>query len=143
MDLKSRIIDFLTDRNPKLCAFSSASISGKPECAVMGYAVRSDLSLVLSTDKNSRKVINIKENSQVALSFGWTFEELNVQYEGIATGIANGPEMLACEKIYFASHPESMEFKGAPETVYISITPSWLRLSDYTTTPPSIEEKMF
>ena len=83
----------------------------------MGYAVLNDLTLILSTDKSSRKVKYLKENPKVALNFGLTFEELNIQYEGIAKLVEQGEEFKKCEDIYFSSHPESLEFKGVPETI--------------------------
>lgn len=138
--MKDEILDFLKNRESKLCVLATSSSNAKPECAVMGYAVLDDLSLVLSTDKGSRKKINLLENNRVSLVFGWGFDELNVQYEGIAELAEDGGENKKCEEIYFASHPESLEFKGTPETIFIKVKPTWLRLSDYTTDHLRIEE---
>ena len=135
-----KIQDFLKNRDPQLCVLATSSLTGIPQCAVMGYAVTDDLNLILSTDKTSRKVVNIKTNPQVALVFGWLFTELNVQIQGEARLIESGQELKTCEEIYFASHPESVEFKGLPETIFIKIKPLWLRLSDYSVDPPWIQE---
>lgn len=106
----------------------------------MGYAIKDDGSLILSTDKSSQKWKNLHTNSRVALVVGWSFEELNIQYEGTAQLIESGEPFHQAEKIYFTDHPEAQEFKGLPETVFIKITPTWIRLSDYSVTPPRIEE---
>lgn len=138
--MKDKILKFLKQKNPKLCVMTTCTSDGKPECAVMGFAVLDDLSLVLSTDKTSRKWKNLQDNPRVALVFGWSFEELNIQYEGTAERLESGETFHQAEEIYFSAHPEAVEFKGIPETVFIKITPLWLRLSDYSVTPPRIKE---
>ncbi len=138
--MQQEIPEFLKNKDPKLCVIATASKSGKPECAVMGYTVLDDLTIILSTDNASRKWQNLQENPQVALTFGWSFEELNVQYDAVAKLITEGNALQECEAAYFANHPEAAEFKGLPETAYIKVIPYWLRLSDYTVEPPRIEE---
>lgn len=140
MNIQSEVLQFLKKKIPKLCVLTTCSADGKPECAVMGYAVRDDLSLILSTDKTSRKWNNLHDNPRVALVFGWSFKELNIQYEGTAQLVESGEPFHQAEKIYFAAHPEAQEFKGLPETVFIKITPTWIRLSDYSVAPPRIQE---
>ena len=139
--MRDKILKFLQAREPKLCVLATAALSGRPEAAVMGYAVLPDLTVILSTDRNSRKVVNLRANPQVALVFGWAFDELNVQREGQAEVVDGGEERKKCEEIYFASHPESAEFRGLSETIYIRVKPSWYRLSDYTVEPPVIKEE--
>lgn len=138
--MKDEIITFLKEKSPKLCVMASSSSDGKPECAVMGYAVLDDLTLVLCTDKTSRKWNNLKANPRVACIFGWSFEELNVQYEGTTELIESGEMFDKAKETYFEVHPEALEFKELPETVYLKISPLWLRLSDYSVAPPRIEE---
>ncbi len=137
------VLDFLKKREPKLCVLATSSLANEPESAVMGYAVSDDLSIICSTDRSSRKWNNLKQNSKVAITFGWGFGELNIQYSGLATLVESGEELKKCEDIYFASHQESLEFKGTPETGYIKIKPTWIRLSDYSSDPPRIEEKNY
>ena len=135
-----KAFSFLRTRDPKLCSLSTVSGSGDPESAVMGYALGESNILVFSTDKNSRKVPNIEKNHRVAMIFGWSFGELNIQMEGAASLVTGGNDLHACEDIYFAAHPEALEFKGTPETIYIKVQPVWLRLSDYNPNPPDIKE---
>lgn len=142
LNLRKRVLNFLQSKEPKLCVLATTSTKGEPECAVMGYAVLDDLSIVLCTDKSSRKVTNLRKNPKVALTFGWTFEELNIQYEGLAQLAEVGERLKTCEEIYFNAHPESIEFKGIPETIYIKVKPTWYRLSDYNIDPPLIEEEI-
>ncbi|OGV91531.1 hypothetical protein A3A66_00135 [Microgenomates group bacterium RIFCSPLOWO2_01_FULL_46_13] len=137
------VFNFLKNQDPKLCVIATSSKTGKPECAVMGYAVMDGLTVILSTDKTSRKWQNLKENPLVALTFGWSFEELNIQYEGRVELAETGKALKECERVYFRSHPEAVEFKGLPETVFIKVIPQWLRLSDYTVDPARFEEVTF
>lgn len=141
--METEVLNFLTNRPEKLCVLATVNEKGEPECAVMGYAVLPDLSLVLSTDKTSRKWLNLRQNPFVALTFGWSFSELNIQYEGEAVLVGEGEEYKKCEEIYFSVHPEALEFKGQAETVFLKIKPTWTRLSDYRQTPARIEEKTF
>jgi general stress protein 26 len=142
-DLKEEVLYFLRKTDPKLCVMATVG-PGKPQCAVMGYAVLSDLFLVLSTDNFSRKWKNLQKNKNVAINFGWSFSTLNVQYEGIATLVdKKSKDFKRCEEIYMASHPESLEYKDLPSMVYLEISPTWFRLSDYLVDPPRIVEKTF
>ncbi len=140
-DIKTEVWEFLTQKEPKLCAVATTSKSGQPQCAVMGYAVEDDLSLVLSTDHASRKRKNLRTNKKVAVVIGWTFSELNVQYEGIANLVdKKSTDYKLCEDKYMSAHPESLEFKDDPSTMYITVRPTWVRLSDYLVNPARIIE---
>ena len=141
--MKEEVFKFLSSKTPKLCVLATASNEAKPQCAVMGYTLTPNLEVILSTDSTSRKQNNLQQNHVVALTFGWSFEEFNIQYEGVAQLVKSGDEYKKCEETYFTSHPESEEFKGIPETVFIKVKPTWIRLSDYSTTPPRIEELFF
>src|SRR3989339_1527207 len=132
-------LDFLKKREPKLCVLATSSLDNQPASAVMGYAVLDDLTVICSTDKSSRKWSNLMQNPKVALVFGWGFDELNIQYHGMATLVESGDEFKKCEETYFNFHPESLEFKGIPETGYIKIKPIWTRMSDYSSDPPLIQ----
>lgn len=143
MNLTDKISKFLRRKDLKLCVIATSTKDGKSECAVMGYSILNDLTVVLCTDKTSRKWKNLKENPKLSLTFGWSFDTPNIQYDGICELVENGAELETCEKTYFLSHPEAEEFKDLPETVYIKATPKWVRLTDYSTNPERFEEKEF
>ena len=45
--MKNTIYQNLVNKPLKLCVLATATPQGKPECAVLAYAVNSDLSLIL------------------------------------------------------------------------------------------------
>lgn len=137
--MNQKVLEFLKNRNPKLCVLSTASINGKPESAVVGYSIYDSLSIVLSTHKESRKVKNITNNNTIALVFGFSFTENYVQYEGIAKIIDSGEEYAKLDSFFYGQNPDALKFK-APDTVFIEIKPTWIRFMDMSQTPPKIEE---
>lgn len=138
MELKQKVLEYLKSINPKLCVIATAT-DNKPECAVMAFVVLDDLSLIISTHSNTRKWENIGNNKNVAVTFGWDFIKPNIQYEGIATQVEPGKNHDLHQKVYFEAHPELEKFKR-PDTVFIKITPTWVRLTDLTAKPPTIEQ---
>lgn len=138
-DTKSIVLEFLKKRDLKLCVLSTASGDAQPESAVMRYAVKDDLTVVLSTQKNTRKCNNIVQNPSVSLVFGWSFTELNLQCSGVATLIEEGNQYDEWGKFYLTVNPEAAQYKS-PNTVYIVVKLSWIRLTDFSGHPPKIEE---
>ena len=138
--MEKEILEYLKSKTPKFCVMSTISRDNKPECAVMGYSIFDDLTLLLSTHNTSRKWINLKNNPNVAIAIGWSFTEMFVQSEGVVELIFEDGEYTKCEEFHFSQNPEAKKFKS-PETVYIKVKPKWIRLSDYTKLPPRIEEK--
>lgn len=138
--MKDKVLDFLENRQPKLCALATATKDGKPECAVVGYAVRNDLTILISTHPTTRKWQNIKASSHVALVFGWTFIELNVQIEGTAECVErNHEEYAQIDAFFFTQNPDAAAFK-TPDTVFIKVKPRWVRTLEPNVMPPKTEE---
>ncbi len=140
--VNDKALQFLKNKNPKLCVLATASADGKPEAAVMGYAVQDDLTILLSTHKGNRKWQNLSKNSKVSLVFGWSFTEINIQYDGTATLIEEGPQKKEVEEFFFSQNPAARKFE-TPDTIFIQVKPVWIRLSDLTQTPPTTEEASF
>lgn len=132
--------EFIENVNPKLCVLSTMGERDQPESAVMAYAVMSGLTIILSTHKDTRKWKNIQKHPNVSLVFGWDFSKYNVQYDGSAQLILDDKET---EQIYFAANPELVKFRNMPGNAFIRVTPSWIRLSDFSISPPKIMEKRF
>ncbi len=137
--MNQKIIDFLKSQQPKLCVLSTATKSAKPESAVVGYAVRDDLTIVISTTKGTRKYNNLKENNQVSFVTGWAFNTPDVQIDGIATIIEEGPEYQVAEEFFFSQNPDAAKFKSS-KTIFIQFKPTWIRMLDLTVNPPHTEE---
>ena len=134
------IFTFLKEKEEKLGVLATANNTGVPECAVVGYAAKDDGTIILNTNKNTRKVKNIKENNKVALVIGWSFHDKNVQYEGMAEIIERGhPDFSDCESFFFSANPKAAKFKS-PDTIHIRIAPTWVKMLDLTVTPPQNAE---
>ena len=130
----------LKNKSKKHCAIATVSPNGKPECAIVGYSVYDDLSLLLYTDNKSRKWHNLQVNNTIAVAIGWDANEAFIQYEGLATFITGGDLYRVSEDLFFTDHHNSLQFKGQAGSVFIKVKPLWARLTDLTKDPPRIEE---
>lgn len=139
--LYKSVHEFLQSRPTKLCVLATANTTGQPQAAVLLYTVMDDLSILLSTHTTSRKWKNLQASPKAAITVGFGFEERNVQLEGLATCVTKGDDFTRYEELYFSQHPEVAHFKGLPETAYVHIKPTWIRLSDYTAHPMRVEEQ--
>lgn len=138
--MKNDVLNALKNADVKLCVLTTVTPDAKPEAAMVGYAVADDLTIFLSTSIKSRKWQNLTHNKYVALVFGWGFEQLNVQYEGIAERIEQtDPAYTESEKFFFSFNPGAAKFKTA-DTGIITIKPTWIRMLDATVNPPKKEE---
>ena len=139
--MREEVLQFLKQKNPQLCVIATATPHGKPEAAVMGYAVRDNLILYLSTQKTTRKYNNLKENSHVSLVIGWAFAENNVQIDGKSRIIEQGDEYQKTEQFFFAQNEGAKAFKNS-DTVFIEIKPVWIRFMNRTVEPAKITEEI-
>jgi hypothetical protein len=62
-----------------------------------------------------------------------------VQVEGVAE-VLSGDALNACKQEYFKAWPDGCERESWTDIVYIRVRPRWLRYSDFSQTPPRIEE---
>jgi hypothetical protein len=133
---RQSLLEFM--RAHRLAVVATVGADGKPEAALVGYAVSDELELVFDTTVGSRKLDNIRANREVAAVIGWEGEQ-TLQYEGVAdepTGEARG----ICQLRYFDAHPDGRERAKQPDITYVRVRPSWLRYSDYGQDPPLIVE---
>ncbi|GAC1310962.1 MAG: pyridoxamine 5'-phosphate oxidase family protein [Mucilaginibacter sp.] len=132
---KDFVYDFISGSN--LGVVSTISPDIKPEAALIGIAVSTDLEIVFDTVKTSRKYHNILKTPFVALVIGWD-GEITVQLEGRATVLTSSDEHL--KEIYFDVYPDGRErAKTWPDIVHFKITPTWIRYSNFNE-PVLIEE---
>jgi general stress protein 26 len=133
---RESLLEFM--RAHKLAVVATVGPDGKPEAALVGYAVSDELELVFDTTVGSRKLRNIRANPEVAAVIGWNAEQ-TLQYEGVAdepTGEARG----ICQLRYFDAYPDGRERAEDPEITYVRVRPSWLRYSDFAQDPHLIVE---
>lgn len=137
---KISIFTFLNSLSPKLCSLASISPSAMPHCSVMGYAVQTDLQLILNTHLHSRKWSDLLINSNVALTFGYSLEGVYLQCEGIAELISIGEEHFKFENLYFLEHPDAIKYKAEGQTGTILIRPFWFRFYNFRNEPTEVYE---
>ena len=125
----------------KLGVLSSIGPAGKPESALVGFAVTETLEIIFDTVKSSRKYSNLIARAECAFVFGWIGEQ-TVQYEGIAQELASEP-LRRYQDIYFRVWPDGPARLSWPGIVYFVVRPKWVRYSDFEQNPPLIREFTF
>lgn len=143
--MEEKVKTYLQNKKPRLTVISTVNKDGKPESALMTYAVLEGeaLTLILSTRLNTRKWANLKTNKHVSLVFGGGFSDAEVQFEGEAELFEDAASYKILEDVYFEQNPETLQFRGIPELVFLKVKPTWIRFTDYGMNPPVIEEKNF
>jgi uncharacterized pyridoxamine 5'-phosphate oxidase family protein len=120
---------------------TTATNSGQPEAALVGFAVTPDLEVIFDTVRSSRKYPNLKENPRVALVAGCT-TEITVQYEGEAEEL-EGVTLAKYKPIYFQKFTDGLERESWAGIVYFVVRPRWVRYCDYNPGKQRIEEHRF
>ncbi len=138
--MKETVFNFLKQKQEKFCVLATATKDGKPESAVLGYAVKDDFTILVSTRRGTRKAQNILENNHVSLVVGWSFTEANVQCDGMAKIIERDNQSYAGdEQFFFSVNPHAAQFKTS-DTIFIEIKPAWIRFTEFSSSPPHVEE---
>ena len=125
----------------RLGVLSTARKDGRPEAALMGFAVTPEMEIIFDTVRSSRKYPILKENPRVAWVVGCT-TEITVQYEGEASEL-EGEELAKYKKVYFAKWPDGPARQSWPGITYFVVRPKWVRYCDYNPGSRRIEEQRF
>jgi hypothetical protein len=133
---RDELVRFL--RRYKLAVQASVAPGGAPQAAVVGFAVTDDLEIVFDTVEATRKYENLRADPRIALVVGWD-DEITAQIEGVADFPA-GDELERVRSSYFVAHPDGRDRLGWPGIRHVRVRPTWVRYSDFTTTPPHIVE---
>ena len=129
-------------RQHQLAVISTIGNDGKPEAALVGIAVSTNLEIIFETLKTSRKYGNILSNHSVAIVVGWD-NETSVQYEGEGEILGIGNAADNYRQTYYAAWPDGRERAETwPGLVHIKVTPKWIRYSNFNE-PVVIKEMEF
>jgi pyridoxine/pyridoxamine 5'-phosphate oxidase len=134
-----KIYNFMNEHS--LMVISSVGPSGQPQSAVVGFGQANDLSIVFGTGKSNRKSKNITNDSRVSLVVGWD-EGGTLQYEGNAR-LLNADEADELAEIYFKKNPSARRHKDSPDECYFLVKPTWIRYTDVSTDPWTVQESEF
>jgi uncharacterized pyridoxamine 5'-phosphate oxidase family protein len=118
---------------------TTATNSGQPEAALVGFAVTPDLEVIFDTVRSSRKYPNLKENPRVAWVVGCT-TEVTVQYEGEAEEL-EGEALAKYKPIYFQKFTDGPARESWAGMTYFVVRPKWVRYCDYNLGSQRIEEQ--
>ena len=135
----TRFLDFI--KSQRWAVEATATDVGSPQAALIGIGVTDRLEVVFDTVASTRKFVNLRTNARIALVIGgWRDgDPRTLQYEGVAD-FPSGAELERVQTAYFAAFPDGPMRLAWPGITYVRVTPTWLRLSDYTVTPPLIIE---
>ena len=136
---ESELLRFIS--STRLGVLATIAADGKPQSALVGFAVGPDLEVVFDTVKSSRKYANLSVNKECSFVFGWSGEQ-TVQYEGEAVEL-KALELERYQAIYFNTWPDGPTRMKWPEIVYFAVHPRWIRYSDFDQSPPFIREFTF
>jgi general stress protein 26 len=128
-------------RAHKYAVQASVSPATRAQAAVVGIAVSDSFEIVFDTLDSSRKAINLRRNSAIALVIGGTNDgdERTVQYEGVADE-PSGDERERVRELYFSRFPDGRDRLAWPGLTHVRVVPTWIRYSNYNTSPPEILE---
>jgi uncharacterized pyridoxamine 5'-phosphate oxidase family protein len=125
----------------RLGVLTTATSSGQPQAALMGFAVTPELEIIFDTVRSSRKYPNLKANARVAWVVGCT-TEVTVQYEGEAEEL-EGAALAKYKPIYFQKFPDGPARENWTGMTYFVVRPKWMRYCDYNPASRRIEEQRF
>jgi general stress protein 26 len=125
----------------RLAVFSTVFPDGRPQSAIMGFAVTPHLELVFDTVKSSRKYPNLKHDPRMAVVIN-VGPEVTIQYEGLAEELS-GESRDKYLKVYFEKWPDGPERLAWNGIVHFVVRPKWLRYSDFNNATYAIEEFTF
>jgi PPOX class probable F420-dependent enzyme len=124
---RAQLVEFVRQRG--LAVVATRGPDGAPQAALVGVAATSRGELVFDTAAGSRKCVNLRAFSQVAVVIGW-HDEVTLQCEGEAD-VVTGAERDRCLDAYVEQHPDGRERANDPGIVLVRVRLGWGRLSDY------------
>lgn len=139
MDKKKLIYDFI--HTQQLAVIATVNKENKPESAVLEFGETEELELIFDTFNQSRKFLNIKDNSFVSFVIGWD-ENITVQYEGKAEMLSK-EEAGKYKSAYFKKNPEAQRWESREGIVFFKVSPIWIRYSNLNKDPWEIFELVF
>ncbi len=136
---RAELLAFL--RSPRYAVEASVTPAGQPQAAIMGIVVTDAFEIVFDTLGTTRKMTNLRANPRIALAIGNLAEGdgRGVQLEGVADE-PKGEELARLQASYFAKFPDGRARLLWPSLTFVRVRPTWLRYSDFRTTPPTIVE---
>ncbi|MTI29250.1 pyridoxine/pyridoxamine 5'-phosphate oxidase, partial [Xanthovirga aplysinae] len=106
---------------PDACCLSTNGLDGYPNSRFVSLKEITNESFVITGSLNSRKGIEIKNNSKAALSFWWTFTERQIRIQGDVSKISKSDAEIYFKqrsrdsKIVSAAFEQGQEIQDIPD----------------------------
>ena len=123
------------------CVLSTVGPDGAPQSATVGFSENAAAELMIGTFDASRKYQNLLRDQRVSVVVGVS-GSTTVQYEGLARQLT-GEELTSRQRAHFDKIPQVEKYKDEPGEVYFSITPKWIRYTNFFVKPWEIREVRF
>ena len=139
---QAELVAFLQEH--KWAVVATASLGGRSESALIGFCANERVELLFDTLASSRKMANLTVNPSISLVIGGWLpgDERTVQYEGTAS-FPGGDDLVELQSVYFKVFPEGRSRLSQPGITYVRVRPSWIRFSDFGSSPPRMHEFTF
>jgi hypothetical protein len=133
------LLEFM--RRYRVAVQASVSADGAAQAAAVGIAITDRFEIVFDTLSSSRKAQNLRRHPKIALVIGGLSdgEQRTVQYEGLADEPSGG-ELERVKLAYYRVYPDGPSRLSWPGLIYVRVRPTWIRLSDFSASPPLILE---
>lgn len=123
------------------CVLSTVSSEGWPMSATVGFSHDSEFAILIGTDNTTRKYKNLISNSKVSIVVGVTSPK-TVQIQGVAKEV-NADDIANRRELHFNKLPSAKTFYDTPGQRYFIITPTWLRMTDYSQNHLFLKQRSF
>ena len=128
-------------RAQRFAVQASCAPNGSAQAALVGIAVTDAFEIVFDTIQTTRKARNLRASPRAAFVLGgWTAgDERTVQFEGAADE-PRGAELERIKQCYFAAWPDGRARESWAGLTYFRVRPTWIRFSDFYSSPPLVIE---
>ena|SRR3989338_4018997 len=127
--MKEEVLKFI--REHAECVLATIHADGRPEAAVVLFAIDDDFNFYFGTKKEYRKYANLLKNDNAAVVVGVSGKDpRTVQVEGKITMLESAVDVEKAKEI-LKTNSAMVPFLELP-LVYMRLTPSWLRYLDET-----------
>lgn len=138
--MDQKILDFLTKEH--IGSLTTTLPDNSLHAAAMHFSHANEpFELYFSTENTSRKCKGLLHgevvNAAVVVGLSET-EWITIQLDGVVQIVSDKSELEKIQTIHYSKHPNSAQYKDAPETVFLKFTPKWWRYTDYNTKPPTL-----
>ncbi len=122
------------------CVVSTVGDGGAPESALVAFSESDGLEIAFGTFVDSRKFRNIGRDPRVSIVVSG--DDKTVQLEGTAR-VAAGDEAERVRAQHLAKNPSAKKYAYDSRESFVIVAPRWLRYTDFTTDPDTVEELRF